>query len=66
MDVTAAVVVNQAQFQQTLAIAAMQQTAAAAQSVVAVLDASAEQLQPALNASSVPSGQTGQLLDILA
>ncbi|MGE4526783.1 MAG: hypothetical protein AB7D00_00320 [Rhodospirillaceae bacterium] len=63
MDVTAATILNQAQLQQSLAVAALQQSVATEQNAAAVLQSGT--VQSSTTASSVPAGQTGQILDIL-
>ncbi|WP_337997830.1 hypothetical protein [Oleispirillum naphthae] len=64
MDAATAVVTNQAMLQQTLALAALKQSAALPQAAAQML-ANAATPAPEGNAPSVPAGTTGRVLDIL-
>lgn len=64
MDAVSAVVMNQALFQQTLALAAIKQAAAVPQIAAQLLAGGTP--MPEGNAPSVPAGTNGQILDILA
>lgn len=64
MDAVAATVMNQAMLQQTLALAALKQSAAMPQAAAQMLADTATP-SPEGNATSVPAGSTGQVLDIL-
>lgn len=63
MDALSAVYANQAMLQQTLSIAAIQQSAASDQNAAKLLEQAAP---PVSNAPSVPAGTTGRVIDILA
>lgn len=63
MDALSAVYANQAMLQQTLSIAAMKQTVDMDRGAAQLLEQAAP---PATDAPSVPTGSTGQVVDILA
>jgi len=65
MDAVSATTMNQAMLQQTLTVAAIKQAEVVPQAAAQML-ANATSSIPEGNASSVPTGATGRVLDILA
>lgn len=63
MDALSGVYANQAMLQQTLSIASMKQTADADRSAAQLLEQAAPS---ATDSPSVPTGTTGQVVDIFA